>query len=234
MKFKSLLFSVTALLFLVTACSKEEEEYEPFPKVYSKSLVKSTIVDGHLVYTVIIDLLTQAQLTKATETGPEGNFDRSGEIKVKSIYYNLHLEKEYYEKEPLEGTYLLNIRCADGREKAVSNFITKPFLIPAKNICAVLDKNEGIIMVTWDRVINAGYYQIFYQKYGTETVLKRIIDTREAWIDAADFSMGEPYDIMIGISAFDDKSDSEMAISESSQITFHVDEFIAWGWLLNN
>lgn len=225
------LYIITAIwtigAFLFYGCNKDEEP-EPIPEVYCYSTVKSTITDNQLIYRFEMHISSTAPINAAFETGPEGTFELSDKVAFQNARYEISKLTEYSEKEPSEGKYLFNIQFADGREKTVSRSVSKPFLIPAKNISINMDE-YGFIEVKWDTIENADFYRVTSYRNETRKVISGIINTCETMIDASEFSTGESFDIIIEIAATDLKDNPEMVSSESSaQIIFHVNEFKPW------
>lgn len=229
MKIKSLCLFVASLLLLFIGCNKEEEIAQ-LPEVNCQSVVKSTITDNQITYAVIKQIFIFGQIREVYEFGPDGFFDLSDYVISQYTYTKVKTVKEYYESEPQEGTYLFNIIFPDGREKIISSNITKPYLIPAKNIDFTI--NEGLVKVTWDIVDNADYYRVGLMNATKPVEIYLNSNNKyEAWIDLTDygFTLGDQINTSIEIVAIDTKGNSELINSESSaQIEIHIDDFQPW------
>ncbi len=221
-----LLYFLAAFLFY--GCSKES--LEPNPDVYRQTFVKSAISNNQLVYNVESVIRSSAPIKEVYEIGPEGTFDLSSEIEIQNTNYVIHKITEYTEVEPPEGTYLFTILYINGQERTVSMNITKPYLIPPKNISVT--NEEGFTIVKWDIVKNADYYFVKLVNYTKFLKIRSTSDEIcQAWLDLTDFGFrpGEPVNTCFEITAVDVKGDSDVVSSESTaQIEFHIDEFKPW------
>jgi len=229
MKIKCLCLIVASLLLLFIGCNKEEEIAQ-LPEVKCQSVVKSTITDNRITYTVVKQIFIFGQIREAFEFGPDGFYDLSDNMISQYTYTEIKNVKEYYESEPPAGTYLFNIIFPDGREKTIGSNITKPYLIPARNIGITF--NEGFARVTWDIVDNADYYRIGLIN-NTKPVEINLTNnnTCEAWLDLTDygFTQGDRINTSIEIVAIDTKGHPEVISSESSaQIEIRIDDFQPW------
>jgi hypothetical protein len=157
---------VTMILLILLSCKKDKTNDNAVADVY----VKSILSDGEPVFGLAHYVLGYAAMTSVTVSTPVGMTDPLNAYNTgKTIFYiepSLALGT-YTGTPPSPGTYSYGITFNDGIEKVITDDLGATYILPASITSIVKSSNNQSVIMSWEPLAGAEYFQVSIYKEGT-------------------------------------------------------------------